>query len=413
MEILMPDTSEKPVFFVTQWFDPEPVMRGKRFAQLLSEHLGPVDVITGFPNYPGGKVYSGYKIKVWHKEQHTGFRLLRLPLYPSHDNRAIHRVANYISFAASVFFYCLFALRRTNVVYVYHPPLTVGLAVVMANLIHRKKVVIDIQDLWPDTLSATGMINSPKALKVIDWFCNWLYRRVSHIVVLSPGFKTILVDRGVPEDKITHVYNWAPDEGAQTQTHTQEPALRLPQERFNVVYAGNMGPAQGLLSMISAAKQCQDAGSSLHVSCIGAGLSVDQLKAAAKDAGLRNISFHPPVAHSEIGAIMDQADALLVSLNNDPLFTITIPSKLMSYLARGKPIVAALAGDARDLVKQNQAGLVADPENADQLARALMDMENLPEAERAMMGRRAHAFYQSDLSMHKGTQKIAEIILGQ
>ncbi|MDA9136420.1 glycosyltransferase WbuB, partial [Ascidiaceihabitans sp.] len=166
----------------------------------------------------------------------------------------------------------------------------------MANLFHRKPVVIDIQDLWPDTLSATGMIQNAQALKVVGWLCNWLYNRVSHIVVLSPGFKEILMDRGVNGNKITHIYNWAPDEGAQSDTSVEAPAVCLPKDRFNIVYAGNMGPAQGLHSMVAAAAQCQDAGSSIYLTFIGTGLSVDQLKEAARTADLTNISFHPPVA---------------------------------------------------------------------------------------------------------------------
>lgn len=406
----MSDVIDKPVMFVTQWFDPEPAMRGGRFVTEISKQLGNVRVVTGFPNYPSGAVYPGYKIKPWQREQHDGYSVLRLPLYPSHDNRAIHRVANYISFAMSVFFYCLFGLRHVRAVYIYHPPLTVGLAVAAANLIHRKPIVLDIQDLWPDTLSATGMINHPGALKFIGKTCDWLYRRVAHIVVLSPGFKKALTGRGVSSHKITHVYNWAPDEGAQDGSDTPDPVYTLPKDKFNIVYAGNMGPAQGLLDLVPALVQIQDSSPKVMFTFVGTGLSTQALQHATIGAGLTNVVFHPPVPQSKIGAVLDQADALFLSLNKDSLFDITIPSKLMSYLGKGKPILAALSGDARNLVEQAKVGYVVAPADAQALALEIEKLFQTSPEDLKQMGKNGQNFYDKNLSMQSGAKHIVEII---
>ena len=401
---------DRRVLFFTQWFDPEPAMRGAHFVRQLARDCGPVEVITGFPNYPGGKIYPGYKIRPRQSEQHEGFSLRRLPLYPSHNNRALHRIANYLSFAISVFVYALFALRRANVVYVYHPPLTVGLAVALANLVHRKPLVLDIQDLWPDTLSATGMINNARALALVGGAANWLYRRATRIIVLSPGFRTRLIERGVRADKLAHIYNWAPDEGAVQQAAESEAVYTLPQDRFNILYAGNMGPAQGLLSLLPAIASLQAAGARVHFSFVGGGLQVEEIRAFAAEHGLDNLTLHPPVPHEQIGAVLQQADALLVSLNRDPLFEITIPSKLMSYLNAGKPIIGALSGDAKALITLADAGIPVVSEDAASFEAAVLALAGLEAHALKALGANARSYYENHLSMAAGTRRIADVL---
>lgn len=405
-----PRRKETHVLYFTQWFDPEPAMRGAQFVRELARDCGRVEVITGFPNYPGGEIYPGYKIKLWQSEEADGYRLKRLPLYPSHNSRALHRIANYLSFAFSVFVYGLFALRRAKVVYVYHPPLTVGLAVALANLFHRKPLVLDIQDLWPDTLSATGMINNGRVLTMVGTAANWLYRQCNRIIVLSPGFRERLIERGVPAEKLVHIYNWAPDEVASRTAPPGEAVYTLPKDRLNIVYAGNMGPAQGLLPLLPALVAMQTAGSKVHFNFIGGGIQVEEIRRFAATHGLENLTLYPPVPHAQIGAILQQADALLVSLNRDPLFDITIPSKLMSYLNAGKPIIGALRGDAGALVARAEAGMQVIPEDAASLEAAVTALAALDDTERKALAANARNYYVEHLSMAAGTSRIAEVL---
>jgi glycosyltransferase involved in cell wall biosynthesis len=201
------------ILLLTQWFDPEPTFKGLVFARELVSQGFEVEVLTGFPNYPEGKLYPGYKIKWLQREVIDGVQITRVPLYPNHDQSAIKRVLNYASFAASSLIYGLFMAKRADVIYAYHPPLTVGVTASLLRLLRRIPVVYDIQDMWPDTLRATGMLNNARALNVVAAVCGWVYRRVDHIVVLSPGFKRLLTARGVPERKLEVIYNWA-DEAA-------------------------------------------------------------------------------------------------------------------------------------------------------------------------------------------------------
>ncbi|MEF1162014.1 glycosyltransferase family 4 protein, partial [Vibrio parahaemolyticus] len=196
------------ILLLTQWFEPEPTFKGLLFAQELRRQGHEVEILTGFPNYPGGKVYDGYKILPYQKEVLDGFTIHRALLYPSHDSSAIKRILNYLSFSVSSTIIGLLKVRSVDVIYSYHPPLTTSISAALLGIFKRTPFVIDIQDLWPDTLAATGMLNNKKALKIISLVCKFVYKRASKIVVLSPGFKKRLVSRGVPDSKIEVIYNW-------------------------------------------------------------------------------------------------------------------------------------------------------------------------------------------------------------
>ena len=161
----------KRILLITQWFDPEPTSKGIVFARALVQKGFQVEVLTGFPNYPGGKIYPGYKIKLCTKETIDDIMITRVALFPSHDRNAMKRALNYLSFFVSALVYGLFFAGKPSVIYAYHPPLTVGVAAVLIRLIRRVPVVCDIQDLWPDTLRATGMLSNNLVLHFISIIC--------------------------------------------------------------------------------------------------------------------------------------------------------------------------------------------------------------------------------------------------
>jgi len=207
----------KRILFLTQWFYPELSFKGLPFAKELSKLGYEVQVLTGFPNYPGGTVYDGYKIKLFQRETIDGISVFRVPLYPSHDNKLLNRMANYVSFALSASFLGFLGIKRPDVIYVYHPPATIGLPALFLHLLYRVPFIYDIQDLWPDTLSATGMVNN----KVIIWFvkkwCQLIYSQATKIVVLSPGdsvksflqilirasFSRVFIDTIMPQSSVS------------------------------------------------------------------------------------------------------------------------------------------------------------------------------------------------------------------
>lgn len=397
------------VLLLTQWFEPEPTFKGLVLARELVRQGFEVEVLTGFPNYPGGKVYAGYRIKWLQREVIEGVQVTRVPLYPNHDQSAGKRILNYASFAASSLVYGLFMAKRAEVIYAYHPPLTVGVAASLIRLFRRIPVVYDIQDMWPDTLRATGMLKNTRALNAVAAVCQWVYRRVDHIVVLSPGFKRLLLKRGVPEAKVDVIYNWA-DETALVAPAGQVPAAFPGPERFRIMFAGNMGKAQALDAVLDAAAILQERGSRVCFVMLGRGVEVNRLKARAVDMRLANVIFLPAVPMTEVGTLLNAADALLVHLRKDTLFSITVPSKTQAYMAVGKPLLMAVDGDAADLVRQSGGGVVAESECAEALSTAAEMMSALSPDQLAGMGRRAQDYYRAHLALQVGGAKFGAVL---
>ncbi|RDV01467.1 glycosyltransferase WbuB [Sphingorhabdus pulchriflava] len=405
----MPSKRHPPrLILLTQWFDPEPTFKGLLFARELRQQGFNVEVVTGFPNYPGGKLYDGYKIRPIQREVIDSIAITRLPIFPSHDRNAIGRTANYVSFFLSAALYLTFFAKRADILYVYHPPLTVGLAAAVAKIFRRTPTVVDIQDMWPDTLRATGMIGNENAVRLVGTACNWLYRQVNHIVVLSPGFKRLLEHRGVPADKVSVIYNWA-DEASIVSEKLADPFPETQDNKFRLLFAGNMGRAQALSNLIEAAEIVGRKRKDIEFCLLGGGLEVATLKKQVADKKLGNVSFLPHVPMSEVGPYLAHADCMLVHLRNDPLFDITIPSKTQAYMAAGKPIIMAVSGDAAELVKSAKCGLVVDPENPPALADAIMELASLPVEATATMGQNASDFYRSTLSIAKGISLFEKV----
>jgi len=399
------------VLLLTQWFDPEPVPKGLAFAHELVRQGCEVEVVTGFPNYPGGKVYPGYRVRPIQREQIDGVRITRVPLYPSHDSSAIRRIANYVSFSASLLFYTLFLARRADVVYAYHPPLTVGVAAGLVRLFRRIPVVYDIQDMWPDSLKASGMLGNEKILAVVERVCQWVYRMVDKIVVLSPGFRSLLVSRGVDERKIEVIYNWC-DESSIFDAAAEAGRKNSLPEGFNILFAGTMGKGQGLAAVLDAAEMVREVAPRIRFVFLGSGTECESLKEHAASRGLQNVLFLPRVPMAEVGPLLQAADALLVHLKDDPLYRVTIPSKTQAYMAAGKPVLMAVSGDAASLVEEAGCGLTALSENPASIAEAAMALEKLPTGDLEAMGKRGRDYYWQELSLSTGVARFKKIFSG-
>lgn len=395
---------------LTQWFDPEPTFKGLAFAKELARRGHAVEVLTGFPNYPGGKLYDGYKIRFFHREVMDGIPVIRVPLYPSHDGSAFKRIANYVSFALSSAFLGVLLVKPADVMYVYHPPATVGLAAAAISMLRGVPFVYDIQDLWPDTLTATGMLNNCTALQIVDKICLFTYRRAKRLVVLSPGFKERLVERGVPADKVDVIYNWCDEENMNRNNDHEGLAEKLGfAGKFNIVFAGTMGKAQALDAVLDAAALVSDRLPLVRFVFIGGGIEVTNLKQKTEREGLSNVIFLSRRPVNEIGLILNLADVLLVHLRNDALFGITIPSKTQAYLASGKPILMAVPGDASDLIKQTKAGITCKSEDVAGLAAAVVELYNMPKDKLNAMGENGRRFYEKELSLSVGVSKFESL----
>lgn len=397
------------ILMITQWFDPEPTFKGLLFAQELMRLGYEVTVLTGFPNYPGGELYDGYRIKFFQRDVVDGVNILRVPLYPSHNSSGLKRALNYGSFAVTATIGALL-LKRPDVAYVYHPPATVGISAMVLKLVKGVPYVYDVQDLWPDTLAATGMLNSPKILAVIDQMMSWIYKESSRIVVLSKGFQEALIRRSIPRERIEVIPNWADEKQIDlTPREVSAATRRLFEGKFTITFAGNIGKAQALETILEAADTLREE-ESLQFLFVGGGLELDKLKVLAASKNLKNVVFLPRRPISEIGEILVRSQALLVHLRDDPLFSITIPSKTQAYMMAGRPILMGVRGDSAEIILESGAGLCFEPENPIDLSQAIRRLLAMKPMDREEMGSAGRRYYQERMSLSVGSQRFAAVL---
>lgn len=398
------------IAMVTQWFDPEggsAAIPGS-VARALQARGHEVEVVTGFPNYPHGRLYDGYRIRFRRREVVRGVNVTRVPLYPSHDRSPVRRTLNFLSFMLSAATLGAWSVRRSDVVLVYSTPATVGLAGVVLRRLLRRPFVLYIQDLWPDTVTATGMVPARFAgavERVLDAFCRSVYAAAERIAVISPGMRDRLIERGVPADKIDIVYNWV-DEDVFRPVESSACV-----NRFEVMYAGNLGDVQGLETALHAVASLADL-PDLHLRLVGNGVARPRLEALAESLGIGDrVHFEGVRDVSEMARTMASADVQLVSLSDDPLFHITMPSKIQAILACGQPLISSAPGDAARLTVESGAGLATSAGDVAGLADALRTMAARSPEERGDLGRRGREFYDARLSAAVGAAALEQALL--
>lgn len=374
------------ILLLSQFYDPEPGFKTHQFARELLARGHEVQVITGFPNYPRGQIYPGYKQRLWQREFLDNVPVLRLPLYPDHSRSGVARAFNYLSFAATVSLLGPALCRPADIMWVYHPPLTIGFPAFLLSRLRRIPMVYEIQDMWPETVVSTGMLSEGPATRLLAMFAQFIYARASAITVISPGFRKNLIAKGVPPEKIHVIPNWADEDLYRPVPRNEKLALEYGLTgRFNIMYGGNIGAAQALGNLLEAAQLLSDR-PQLQFVLIGDGLEAAALRRQAEERGLNNIRFIDHQPAERMPQFFALADLLLTHLKRDHLFSITIPSKTLAYLACGRPILAAVEGDAANVVREAGAGIVCQPEDPVALAQAVCTLLDTPAEVRERMG---------------------------
>lgn len=407
--------NETRVAQVTQWFPPEPEGPELWVAQQLAKHgMRPV-IVTANPNYPTGRIYDGYRATGHSLENYRGFTVQRSPVFPSRDSSALKRLATYGSFAASSSWFGRHILARADVTLVYCSPAPAATASIKARLIHGTPYVLWVQDLWPDTIFATGFLQQGRlrqaAQALVGGFTQTAYRFASHIAVITPGMRQLLIERGVPAQKVSVVYNWVdesvmrpvPDSGEMRRT------LGLSPDDVVLMYAGGHGLAQQLHSWVEGMSRVRDL-RNLHLVFVGEGPEKAGIIQLAESWRLNNVHFLPRVDRDAVVRLIAESDAQVISLADDPLFDITLPSKTQSSLACAKAIVASVRGDLAHIVSEAGAGWVAEPENAESIAAVMRTAHGAGREGLRAMGKRGREYYLQNMSEEAGGQALADIV---
>ncbi len=394
--------------FITQWFPPEPgthVAAG--IATGLADRGHEVDVVTGFPNYPTGRLMDGWKQQAYLRERYApGVTVHRSPLYASHDKSAVHRMGNYLSFAASATMTANLRVPRPDVWLIYSSPATAAIPALLARRGRRAPICLHMQDLWPDSVTGSDFVHGP-VLKVMERalhvFTNASYRLASRIGVISPGMEDILVERGVPADKIRWVPNWSTD--TEVEDTSERRALGLPDGPL-FLYAGNLGKLQGLLPLVRAFGDVPEA----QLVLMGDGVEKDELSDAADSAPAGNVHVRDSVPSHVVPKHLGAADVLVVSLQDSPLLRATMPSKVQSSMAAGKPILVHGAGDVADVVTTAGAGVAVPPGDHGEVARGIRSLATSPETwERTGAAARRH--YEDIFAPDVGISRLESMVL--
>lgn len=381
------------ILIVTQYFWPE-TFRINDLAVDLKNKGHEVTVLTGIPNYPGGAFYSGYGWIKKRRENFNGISVIRAPLFSRGKGGGLRLALNYLSFAFFASLISLFSFRKQkfDVIFVFEPsPITVGFPALVLKKIKKVPVLFWVQDLWPESLSATGAVQSQRMLNWVRRMVQFIYRGCNRILVQSKAFIPAIEQLGVPSSKVLYFPNAAEDlyssDFDESKTGPELPS------GFRVIYAGNIGAAQSFETVVGAAlllKEQQD----IHWVIIGDGRQKPWLIEQVAHHGLQT-TVHL-VDQKPVEAMPDyfnQADALLVNLKRDPVFAMTIPSKVQSYLACGRPILAALDGEAGRIVQEAEAGLVSPAEDAKSLASNVLALYNSSPQKRAEMGQNGREYF--------------------
>jgi len=385
------------ILVLSQHFWPE-TFRITDIVRALADAGHNMRVLTGQPNYPAGRIFDGYRAGARGPQAMGGVPVHRVPLVPRGAGGAMRLALNYLSFVASA---SLFGPRdvpgrKLDIVFVYATsPLIQAIAGVVVARAKRAKLVVWVQDLWPESLAATGFVTSPALLGLVARVVRWIYARTDLILVQSEAF-VAPVAALAPHGRIALLEN--PSDAPAPQATAAAPALHL-RPGFNIVFAGNFGAAQSLDTVLDAAELLRDL-SDLRFVLVGSGRDSARLADAIARRRLTNVEMPGRFPPEVMPAIFAQASALLVTLARAPIFALTVPSKVQTYLAAGRPILAALDGEGARVIAQAGAGLCVPAEDAAALASAVRALYATGAEERAAMGARGQAHHEQHYDMN-------------
>lgn len=393
---------------LSQYFWPENFRINELVVEL--ERRGhDICVLTGWPNYPDGKIFAEFQNSPdqWSKIGNTD--IVRVPLVPR-GHRTIGLVGNYISFALSAATLGVWKLRGRafDAVLVFQPsPATIGVPSVVLRRLKRAPAVFWVQDLWPDTLAAMGVVRSRRLLRWADCFLSWVYKHTDHVLAQSQAFLPRLKQQVPTHVPVSYLPNWAPsgDEAECTDKREKKSV-------FHIYYLGNIGEAQDFPTVLDAIATLAHR-DDLHWNFVGDGRLADWFAAQLEQRCLTHrVSLHGAFPPEAMPRFHRAADALFVSLKAEPLFALTVPSKVQSYLAAGVPLLGMLDGEGARIIQDSGAGITSPAGNSVKLAEAVVDLIEMPQENRLQMAAAGPAYYRQEFDFVHIVDRLEHILEG-
>ena len=395
------------VLILSQYCWPEVDHKCLPLAKELKRDGHEVEILTGYPNRPTGKVYSGYKVKIYQKENIDGIIINRVPSYLNHSHSGLKRMISFMTFAISASFIGQFLVKKHDIIFAYHAPATIAIPAIYLKLIYGSKIFYDINDYWPDTVVELGMLKNKFLITLLTQYCNLTYKFLDKINVVSKGYKEKLIESGVSKEKISLIYNWSlPINNVKSVYFDQYSEIF--KNYFTIVYAGNIGQAQNLNIILEVAEEFKKNGiKDIKFFIIGSGVEKRFLENTVINRKIGEyIIFTGFIPSDNVGQFLENASVLFLHLRKIPLFEITIPSKLVSYFIYSKPVLCGVGGESSDIILESKSGICFEPENIIDLKLKILQLKNLDKSERNEMGKSGRKVYDTLFSFEIGTMKI-------
>ncbi len=401
---------------LSQWYQPEPQTVPEVLARELMRRQHMVKVLTGFPNYPLGRIFDGYSL-TWRKDELvSGVDVRRVALFPSHSHSRVGRLLNYATFAASASLWGTGWFRDIEALWVFNSPPTVGLPTWITKARYRPRVVMHIMDLWPESLTVSGfgrsMLKWHWLHQGMDRWLSMTYEVADLIACTSRNQVELLNQRGIPRDKLSYAPIWIDETVFHPVPKDEALAVELGvADKTVLLYAGSLGEAQGLDVLVDACNRLSDV-SSFHCVVAGSGIAEGLLREQAAKSNVKNISFLRRWPMHDMTRLMSIGDIHFVSLRADPLSEIAMPSKLPATLACARPVIVAARGDASNIVSRSGSGWTCEPGDAEQLERAIRLALTASKNDLLDIGQRARRAYEAEFALTIGVERIESLLRG-
>jgi glycosyltransferase involved in cell wall biosynthesis len=380
------------ILILTQYFWPES-FRINDIVLSLRERGHDVSVFTGKPNYPKGIFFEGYTFFNKRVEYWNDIKVFRVPLIPRGKGSGIQLFVNYISFAIFASIKLLFMRNKFDKIFVYEPsPITIGIPGIVAKYKFMAPMYFWVQDLWPESISAAGGIKNKSVLAILNWLTKYIYGHSKKVLVQSKAFIPYILNQNIPESKLVYYPNSTED--YYNELNADEDIFKsLPQGK-KIMFAGNIGESQSFETLLNAALLLKNENIKVQWIILGEGRMKDVVKQRVNELNLQDV-FHLLGAYPStlMPKYFSCADALLVSLKKDRIFSYTVPSKIQSYLACGKPILTSLDGEGSRIIQEANAGFTSPAEDTIALASIIKKFLSLNDQEQKALGKNARKYF--------------------